>query len=273
MVPLGGVDIGASCLYCQTAHQGWILDSGVRFDERDPLPYFAWLETEQAPVDAIFVTHAHQDHTGTLPVLARLYPAIPISMTPATRDITRVMLRDAWRLADQGVGTRLFTEQDLDSLATRIHPMGQDQAMAWQDMRVSTFSAGHILGAVFSSSLSPCSLLYQKGPATLTPKTLTGRHAGPLIGLYSNMHPQISQVAGKRTALLVSFWSIITFSVSCSHQFYSVFSIRRVPPDLSGDACIQKEVVVGTNRPTKKGNAYAPPLTPLVIPNTSMTDM
>lgn len=148
MVPLGGVEIGASCLYFQTQRQGWIVDSGVRFDDRDPLPYFAWLEEEQAPVDAIFVTHAHQDHTGSLPILARLYPDIPIYMTPATWDITRVMLHDAWRLAEQGVGTRLFTEHDLDSLATRIHPMGQDQAMAWQDIRVSTFSAGHILGAV-----------------------------------------------------------------------------------------------------------------------------
>ena len=51
------------------------------------------------------------------------------------------------------------------------------------------------------------------------------------------MHPQMSQVAGKRTTLLATFERITAFSESCSHQFYSMSSIGKVPPDSSGDAC------------------------------------
>jgi len=51
------------------------------------------------------------------------------------------------------------------------------------------------------------------------------------------MHPQISQVAGKRAALLATFGSMTASSESCSHQFSSMSSIGRVPPDSSGDAC------------------------------------
>lgn len=57
------------------------------------------------------------------------------------------------------------------------------------------------------------------------------------------MHPQISQVAGKRAALLATFGSMTASSESCSHQFSSMSSIGRVPPDSSGDACLGMFIV------------------------------
>ncbi len=148
VVALGGTEIGASSLFIEVHGRGFVVDAGVRYEERDPLPSYALLETLGAKVEAIFVTHAHQDHTGSLPVLSRLYPAAPIFMTQPTLAITRVMLADALKLAQQGVGPRLFGEQDLENMLGRVRVMGQDRAIGFEDIRVSTFSAGHILGAV-----------------------------------------------------------------------------------------------------------------------------
>jgi Cft2 family RNA processing exonuclease len=116
--------------------------------EGDALPNLAWLEENKVDVKAIFITHAHQDHIGALPLVSALYPGAHVFMTQATWDVARVMLHDALRLASFGQAQRVFTEDQLEALQTRIKIMGQDKTFAWEGMRVSTFSAGHILGAV-----------------------------------------------------------------------------------------------------------------------------
>ncbi|UOF91275.1 MBL fold metallo-hydrolase [Fodinisporobacter ferrooxydans] len=77
-----------------------------------------------------------------------MFPNAPVYMTQATLDISRVMLADALRLSSQDGQPRVFQDIQLDELWTRIHVMGQDQMFGWNGIRVSTFSAGHILGAV-----------------------------------------------------------------------------------------------------------------------------
>ena len=46
-------------------------------------------------LDAVIVSHAHNDHIGRLPCLIRAGYRGPIYATPATGDITSVMLRDS----------------------------------------------------------------------------------------------------------------------------------------------------------------------------------
>ncbi|WP_258112538.1 MBL fold metallo-hydrolase, partial [Alicyclobacillus sp. SP_1] len=65
-----------------------------------------------------------------------------------TLDIARVMLADALHLSQLEGHARVFTEAQLESLWDRVRVMGQDKAFRFQNVRVSTYSAGHILGAV-----------------------------------------------------------------------------------------------------------------------------
>jgi len=49
-------------------------------------------------LDAVVLTHGHLDHTGRLPLLARLNYAGRVYATPATLDMTALILRDSARL-------------------------------------------------------------------------------------------------------------------------------------------------------------------------------
>ncbi len=145
---LGGAEIGATCTWFRTATTQWLVDAGTRMNELDPLPNLALLEAQYAQIDAIFITHAHQDHIGALPLISSMFPSAPVYMTQATLDISRVMLADALRLSQQDGHAKVFTEAQLDQLWPRVQVIGQDKVFSWQDIRVSTYSAGHILGAL-----------------------------------------------------------------------------------------------------------------------------
>ncbi|HJZ49611.1 MAG TPA: MBL fold metallo-hydrolase, partial [Roseiflexaceae bacterium] len=66
---LGGAGgVGASCLAIDLAGRHVLIDAGVRMDPTaDRLPDLAQLDGRD--LSAIFVTHAHADHIGALPLV------------------------------------------------------------------------------------------------------------------------------------------------------------------------------------------------------------
>src|SRR4051812_24611801 len=52
-------------------------------------------------VDAVVLSHAHIDHSGNLPNLVRQGFAGPIYCTPATKDLTAIMLADSARIQEE----------------------------------------------------------------------------------------------------------------------------------------------------------------------------
>ncbi len=142
--------------------QGVLIDCGLfqgykqlRLRNRDPLPVLP------NHIGAVLLTHAHLDHSGYLPLLAKEGFRGKVWATPATRDLAQILLPDSGHIqeADADFANRhgtskhspalpLYTEDDaIRSLKLlRTVPMGQafEPLKGW----VAHFSgAGHILGA------------------------------------------------------------------------------------------------------------------------------
>ncbi|HZT99567.1 MAG TPA: MBL fold metallo-hydrolase, partial [Ktedonobacteraceae bacterium] len=97
---LGGAnEVGASCLAIELAGSWIVVDAGIRLGASDPLPDLAQLEDKQ--VRAIFVTHAHADHIGALPLLHQAFPHAPMYASRATGLLMEVMLADAVKIMER----------------------------------------------------------------------------------------------------------------------------------------------------------------------------
>jgi metallo-beta-lactamase family protein len=112
-------------------------------------------------LDAVLLSHAHIDHSGALPRLARAGFAGPVFCTRGTADLLRVMLPDAARLQEEEAdfanrhktsshdpALPLFTTEDADRILGRVRPVDFDQTFAPAPGVETRFaSSGHILGA------------------------------------------------------------------------------------------------------------------------------
>jgi Cft2 family RNA processing exonuclease len=152
---VGGTnEVGASCLAVQIAHQWIVIDAGVRVDRSaDPLPDFALLENKD--VCAIFVTHAHADHIGALPLLHQAYPSAPIFASRATGLLMEVMLADSQRImqrrAVEEMELPLYPGELVERMLSQIRPLPVGEVMTIPELAgvtVYTSPAGHIAGAI-----------------------------------------------------------------------------------------------------------------------------
>src|SRR5690606_27169878 len=126
------------------------------------LPDLALLERNS--VDAIILSHAHQDHVGSLPVLMRQQPAAPVFTTEQTRQIADVMLHNSVNVMlklreEKGVeGYPFFGHKELEQLSPRWRSIPLEQRYSFDGERLRRtesetlsfefFDAGHILGSV-----------------------------------------------------------------------------------------------------------------------------
>jgi len=85
VVPLGGLgEVGRNMTVFEHAGRLLIVDCGVLFpEETQPgidviLPDFTWIRDRLDAVEAVVLTHGHEDHIGGVPYLLRERPDIPV---------------------------------------------------------------------------------------------------------------------------------------------------------------------------------------------------
>src|SRR5579884_3900124 len=164
----GAAEVGASCMLLTIAGHRFLIDGGMRPAARvgqSRVPDLALLE-QQIP-EATLITHAHIDHTGALPLIASLFPHVPIYASESTRVLTEILLRDSVRIMEQeGLKpdgeTPLYDEAQVEALLGRITVVGFGQPL----MLVAGLTCAFCLLAIFWAR--PCSSLRrQKAPSCI----------------------------------------------------------------------------------------------------------
>ena len=101
ILPLGGLgDIGRNMTVFEYAGRLLIIDCGVLFPEESQpgvdliLPDFRAIEDRLAQVEALVLTHGHEDHIGAVPYLLRLRPDIPLVASRLTLALVEAKLAE-----------------------------------------------------------------------------------------------------------------------------------------------------------------------------------
>ncbi len=107
------VEIGANSYYFETGQQRFVVDCGMHPKQEgdDALPNFHAFGGGM--LDAILISHAHQDHIGTLPVLMRRHPEARVFMTETTAAIGETLLHNS---------VNVMTRQR-EELGTTMYPL------------------------------------------------------------------------------------------------------------------------------------------------------
>lgn len=99
LTPIGGQAENGKSMYCLEIDDQWfIIDAGYRFPEVDKLgvdviiPNFDYLKENKDKIQAIFITHGHDDVMGALPYLLQEVN-VPIYTTDLTADLIDQLLQ------------------------------------------------------------------------------------------------------------------------------------------------------------------------------------
>jgi Cft2 family RNA processing exonuclease len=156
-------EIGANSYYLEFSARRLVLDCGMhpKFEGEEALPNFKAIGDR--PLDAILISHAHQDHIGTLPVLMRRQPNARVFMPEATAAIGDALLHNSVNVMTrqrEELGVMLYplfthreTERATDlwqscPMRQRINLAGERVPPRDSDEITFEFlDAGHVLGS------------------------------------------------------------------------------------------------------------------------------
>jgi metallo-beta-lactamase family protein len=245
-----------------------LLDCGLfdsnRIDPDSPNRQFSF---EPRDLDAVIVSHAHNDHIGRLPCLVRAGYAGPIITTPATGDIISVMLRDSARIQREDLRNAnlrhphaepiepLFELVDVEWVVERLRRLPYTTPTEiLPGVTLTYHDAGHILGSaliqldyeeggrkrrfVFTGDLGrrqmgllPDPTIVKDIDILVSESTYGNRELEPYDKLTKQLHAIVARATRLQSKIVIPAFSLgrTQRMIYCLQELFAMHKVRPIP--------------------------------------------
>ncbi len=215
-------------------------------------------------LDAVIVSHAHNDHIGRLPCLTRAGYNGPIFTTGATGDILNIMLRDSARIQREdarqssnghGPVDPLFELQDVEWVVDHLRRLRYDEPTEICEGVTLTYrDAGHILGSaivqldfredgrdrrfVFTGDLGrrnmgllPNPTIVQDIDILVSESTYGAKELDPYEKLIKQLHAIVARATRLQSKIIIPAFSLgrTQRMVYCFQELFALHKVRPIP--------------------------------------------
>lgn len=145
-----GKEVGRSCVFVKNNGKKVFFDSGIKiFNEPDeqkgngdkyPLQH-------DLSADALFLSHAHLDHSGAIPFYKSQGAPFKVFSTETTKFISEILLKDSYKIERINKEPKLYRKSDITSALNGFSLVSNGKNRTYRDIKFKFFHAGHIPGS------------------------------------------------------------------------------------------------------------------------------
>ena len=138
-------EVGRSCIELQVKEDQYLFDAGIKFTARGydyPEGVF-----EHHKIDGLFLSHAHLDHSGGLPLFEHKNLLCPIFTTEETRTLIKILLKDSYKVAHIRHLDPAYERIDLKKVQRNTRIVQFDKLYNHRYIQFKFYNAGHIPGS------------------------------------------------------------------------------------------------------------------------------
>jgi len=137
----GGEEVGRLGIFAKINGNSMLFDYGLTPGEPPEYP------KQSPPVDFVFLSHSHLDHSGMIPWLSRRYD-MPVYATIVTQEISKLLFNDTLKIADANGYPFPYEKRDVNQTLKNFYTVSFSQTMDIGNITVSFHSSGHIPGSL-----------------------------------------------------------------------------------------------------------------------------
>lgn len=165
-------EVGRSCVEVGTKKTNFLFDCGIKLTE--DFSEYPKL-TNQKNIDAVFLSHAHLDHSGALPLFNYQGLKCPIYTNNITKELSKILLKDSLHIELLKEEHPAYSKDNIYNVMDLMKFIPYDNQQTFGDLKFEYQDAGHIPGsAMIRVKADNKNIVYTGDFNTISSKLLIG---------------------------------------------------------------------------------------------------